>query len=309
MLTCGLLTTWGERCGIAEYAVNLVNSVPDVSFKIIARPWEHALETIRSCDVVVVNHEPGLFQWMDHNTIKQMQFAGKRKPVILIMHTSNAVNNRSVFTSAFDKVVVHEKTPDGFVHIPHGIVEQDVSLVIRDVFRVGTVGFPFPWKGFSLVAEACKVLGYPCRIIAPESRHWDTNGVECHLRSFNPDVEYIKEWLSVKDTIIKLAECSVNVFAYQGGNAGISGAVRLGIAAQRSVVISRCRQFRDLYEDYNSQFYVAENLTVDGLAHQISLAVASRIVPRKVLEDQGWSKVGKMYSELIVNSVKEVCSA
>jgi glycosyltransferase involved in cell wall biosynthesis len=307
----GLITTWEERCGIAEYAKNLVNSVTalndGVTFEVLdVRQSQAAIHAATiSCDVVVFNYEPGLYQ---HLPIVEMVHLLRRtqKACILILHTSHAGDNRSVLTAPFTRVVVHEKTQDGFVHIPMGVPAP--SPRVRDVVPnlVGTVGFPFPWKGFDIVAQATAKLDLMCLVIAPDSPHWDTYAVAKYLREQNPNLSVNTAWNSQEDVVEMLSQCAVNVFAYSGHPAGISGAVKLGVAAQRPLVISTCRQFRDMLEYYPEEVYVADPLSVDTVVEQIQLALYTRKFPVRMLQENAWPVVASMYRNVYLEALTEV---
>jgi hypothetical protein len=309
MINVGLLTTWDERCGIAEYGKNLAKHMPDtdVQFHILQRPqWnvDYLLSAAAHVDLFHLNYEPGLFTWLNATTIQQMKAAGKSKPFILTLHTSHAGDNRGPFTDLFDKVIVHEKTLDGFDFIPQGVPTVTTSRNDPyNPFIVGTVGFPFPWKGFDIVAQATAKLGLACRVIAPKSHHWDAEGVARYLYTLNPELQVITDWLEQDQVIHKLRECSVNVFAYQGHPAGISGAVKLGVAAQRPLVVTMCRQFRDMYETHPEELYIADPVNVDTVAEAIDLAIKERKFPNALYEENKWSVVVALYKQVYLDAL------
>lgn len=295
-----LITTWNERCGIAEYAKGLVQAMghvnKDISFKVFERPWNDLTPSaLQDCDVVHLNYEPGLFQFIiNTGTVESWKLFGKK--TVLTLHTSHEGNNRSLFTNVFHRVVVHEKTTDGFTHIPMGLLplhEDAYVPVEKDL--VGTAGFPFPWKGFSEVADATARLGLRCLVIAPESRHWNTYEVQQDIKRRNPNSTYLTEWMEEATVKVALARCAVNVFAYGGGNSGISGAVRLGLASRRPIVISRCRQFRDLFEYPDEVTVIGSSLTE---AIQSAIAEQETRKPKRILEDMNWIECARKYEQV-----------
>src|SRR2546428_357792 len=112
MLKVGLLTSWNERCGIAEYAKNLVfntsreNTYSDVEQVVLNINTFNSENTLlfRPEDIIHINYEPGLFGWLTTSCINHLKAMGKK--TVLTLHTSHDGDNRSEFTNAFDRVVV-----------------------------------------------------------------------------------------------------------------------------------------------------------------------------------------------------------
>ena len=295
MTTVALATTWDERCGIAEYAKNLFLYCP-AYFKVIYTLNEGAISDLaRGTDILCFNYEPGLFPWLNEQTIRHFDCHKK----VLILHTSHEGYNRNIFTGSFDQVVVHERTLDSFAHIPMGIPEYRPRHLPEDHFgRIGTFGFPFPWKNFPAVVSAVKSLGLMSTVIAPESSHWDANHVKQYLMDLDPNVQVITQYLEQTRVIDILGRCEVNVFAYSGANAGISGAVRQGLASARPLVLTRCRMFRDLF-DYEDEITFVDDERPDTIAKGIETALANpQKVPNRVLTDMSWEVCGQKYLEL-----------
>ena len=293
----GLITTWQERCGIAEYGENLVRSMPQVTFDILNRDrWNSDAVRMSDCEIIHVNYEPGLMNWITLMELNQWK-SQCNKRIVFTWHTSAERGNRNPMHPLIDRVVMHEVTDDGYVHIPHGIEEHPkyTDTLNRDV--IGTAGFPFPWKGFPEVAAAAKLLGMKVLVIAPASRHYDTEAIRACVMQANPDAQYRTDWLTTQEVIRELQACAVNVFAYHGAQFGISGAARMGISAQRPLVLTRNRQFRDLYP-YEDEIAFAASPDPALLADAIQVVLESGRIPTRVMEDMAWSKVGQMYYEL-----------
>jgi hypothetical protein len=195
MKTVALITPWNDRCGIAEYAKYLVQYLPkDIVVKIanIAEPnWS---SIANEADILHFNYEPGLFPSLSASDILRLKGV---KKTMMTLHTSHSGNNRTPLTSAFDLVVVHEKTLDGFYHIPHGVIPLSKKRPSSSMYgkpTIGTAGFPFPKKGFHQVVLTAKALEMACLIIAPESRHWDTHQVKEFLQKEWSKVTYDSRW-------------------------------------------------------------------------------------------------------------------
>lgn len=297
-----LLTSWNERCGIAEYAKNLVAHAKNTEFTILGREvfessnaingLPHRLCGEQTC-IVHVNYEPGLLHILDANIMHQFRGAGIKS--VMTLHTTGSGINRNTLIDSFNRVVVHEKTGDNYDYIPLGAIKMKLEDKPAEN-KIGTAGFPFPWKGFHQVAQASKKLGMGCLVVAPESDHFKTEVMEKFVRDAQPEVEYVKDWLTEEQVISRLSECAVNVFAYDGANNGISGAVRFGISAQRPLVVTRCRQFRDLF-DYE-EVEVINSQSPDEIIVGVQNALAKGKKPERVLEDMSWDKAAERYESI-----------
>lgn len=297
----GLLTTYNEPCGLAEYAKCLVKSANGVEFTILDRDKWNLQDILNGeFDILHVNHEWQLFGWLTKSYIEQVKATGKK--VMMTLHSSCS-DNRNEYTQAFDRVIVHEKTTDGFTHIPMGIVELEYQWLDRDypLYRtVGTSGFPIWHKRFVDIAAAAKMVRKHCFIVAPASRHADTYAVERQVMAVNPDTEYVTEYLPQRDVIINLNATDVLVYA-MGNGPGISGSVRMGLAAKRPIVLTRCQQFHDLYDEYQDEVEFVDGepfINPESIAAGINRVLKNGKKPKRILEDMGWSKVGKMYEKV-----------
>lgn len=301
MINVALVTSWNERCGIAEYASNLIENCIGVKFIVIPRSTSmtEAFNLLSTCNVFVLNYEPGILGHWNKDIINSI-----RIPKVLILHTSHDGDNRTDFTSAFNRVVVHEQTSDGFTYIPMGIPK--CSKRVPDVYYdVATVGFPFPWKGFTQVVDACKLLNLYCLVIAPESRHADASQMKAHLLSLSNKVTVATEWLNQEQIIQLLSGAKVTAFPFHGGNYGISASCRLGLATGNPIVLSRCRQFRDLfqYEDeieFVDQPPTSENVAI-AIQNQLYFKTSKKLY--KVLDDFSWVRSGLMYKRLFAELI------
>lgn len=288
-----LVTSWHERCGIAAYAENLVRHCPGVEFLIIPREVSiaDACNVSNSADIFVLNYEPGILGHWTSEALSKIYV-----PTVLILHTSHSGHNENNFTSRFRKVVVHEKTQDNFTFIPLGIPDAIISE--EKEYEVGTVGFPFPWKGFTQVTEACKILNLKCKIIIPDSRHANAFATMEHLLQVNSQAEIITKWMPEEETIRELSKCKITAFPFHGGNFGISASCRLGLAAGTQLLLSRCRQFNDLFTYEDEIEFVAEPTTSLVAIGITNLLFGNMKKPSRVLKDFSWKKSGELYMKL-----------
>lgn len=305
MLRVGLVTTWNEMCGIAEYSRNLVSNCKDIEFKILGRPYEanSLIQRAADCDVVNFQYESGFLGIFHPGVMKSFN-----KPTVLTLHDSHPENNRQIypFTNEADVVIVHEKTNDNFVHIPQPIAtdEYDSYSWIGGVqHRMAvTAGFPLPWKGFELLAESVKILTNigvltGGRFIGPRNPHCDTYQVQSRVKQIC-QADYITEFYPQAEVIRLMHECVVSVFPYYDGKPGISSAVRLGLVAGRPIVLSRCRQFRDLFDYEDEIEFVEGTLTPASLARAIAKVLESGKHPKSVLKDMSWERAASLYSQV-----------
>jgi glycosyltransferase involved in cell wall biosynthesis len=254
-------------------------------------------DAIKDCDILHVNYEPGLMPMVVDWKVQAWKAMGKRKPAVLTLHTSREGDNRSAFTYAFDRVVVHEKTTDGFTQIPMGVPEYP-NLPYVKIFSAGTAGFPFPWKGFHALAQA--LPEYKLLFVGPESGHVDTFAMKSVIERDNKNAVYLTRWMDGQAVSHQLATCECSVFFYEGGNYGISGAVRMGLAAGRPVLLTRNRQFRDLFDYEDELYFIPLHSSVVDIRKAVQQVLEDKHPkkPKRILEDMGWSKVGQQYKAL-----------
>lgn len=295
------VTSSDLKCGIAEYGRNLMKHLPEVQWKVVGhRSIVADLNGPERYDIVHVNYEPGLFP---PNVLGYvLQFGAKR---LLTLHTSQSGDNRSGITEAFHKTIVHEQcvnlTMPGtrFVHIAMGLpVQAEGAQAQLPPVDVGSVGFPFPWKGFPQVAAAAYQLKLSCGLIMPDSPHIDYRLAENACRAACPEkLVTVSKWVSEPDVLASLKNCRVNVFAYQGANVGISGAVRMGMASGQPIVLTRCRQFCDLFA-YEDEIEFVNSPHPNDIAQGIQRVLANGKRPRRVLQDMSWKNSADKYLEV-----------
>lgn len=310
MIKVALVTTHlPERCGLATYAEEFIHhSTNDIDFKIIGRPFDGTvLDRIGDVDVVHYNHVFALFGSVIVDHIRTLRSMGKK--TVVTWHEST-MDNRNPLTALFDRVVVHHKdTQDGFIYIPNGIWNLPDSFYdppedLRTNF-IGMAGFPFGFKKFELGAQVAKTLGMKLMAFIPESHHIDTHPVAKAIQAICPESLVVTEYKHQLEIIQRLSTCKFTMSPHDHAGGGISGSVRMGIAARRPVVISRAGRFSDLVDNYADEFYI----TKTGYpTFQEVLDEATRLLtdlrnneakkPKRVIEDMCWEKCAVSYANI-----------
>jgi hypothetical protein len=162
---------------------------------------------------------------------------------------------------------------------------------------LGSIGFPFPWKNFDLLAEITASVGWALLLIAPTAtpeqvRHW---------RSLNPHSCIRPAFVPRQEAIVWLAGCDATAFPYVCHNTGQSGAILQGIAARKSVLaFATCRQFRALATDDLGKRTITWVSTVEHLKTELLRCPIQRLDPGIVAlaEQESWPRLGRKYAEL-----------
>lgn len=310
-----LVTTWSpERCGVATYAEELITHVkqsnPDIEFEVIGRPFDvSVVDRVRDADIVHYNHVFALFEAVKESHISTLSAMGKKTVVTWQESTSD---NRHQLTEAFDRVVVHQKTNDGYAHIPSGI--WDICLCTEcwpigshdkyDNF-IGMAGFPFAFKHFNLGARIAHTLGMKLLAFIPASHHVDASIVAADINSICPGSTVITEFVHQTEIIHELSRCEFTMFPHDHAGGGISGSVRLGIAARRPVIISRAGRFTDLIEDYSDEFYIVnsaypkfEEVLTTANKLLVDIKSGEERVPNRVIRKMCWARSAEAYAQV-----------
>lgn len=286
-----VVSSWGNACGIADYAQqldeNLAQVDPTIRMdcmgaaqlldpEVYFRAQYGAVAAPAPPDIVWLNHHDGLHSRWKPDHVKQLQEEGVK--VVVTYHDTYAgspgqPNSKKAHElhAVADAFIVHEPVEDlpGAILIRQGI-HAGTGRYVWDHRRpytrgskyafqayahqpiLGTVGFNFPWKNFDRVAQVSAACGWALVILSNNATEED----EVRWRSYNPDLLCVREFLPQSVVVQYLTGCDATIFAYECANSGTSGAIRQGIAARKPVIAWPSRQFRDL----------------DALAHDEGLA-------------------------------------
>ncbi len=324
-LKLAFVSNWDERCGNAEYARNLAEHVQkhsDIELKRVGRPlsFEHVYKETRDVDVIHFNCVTPEFREIATEFEPWTRFKedGKALTMMLQDNTQSKTERAAQMVyregagrpwqRVFDCVAVHAAPDEGHSYpsnvrvIPHGLIQVDMGSVSPEP-KIGTAGFPMPWKGFVHCAMAAKTLNLGYLAVMPESHHVGAEQTRKPILDVLPEAEVITDWIPHRQIIRRLAECFCVVYAYDLEYPGfpcegISGAVRFGLATGRPIVISRSTMFRDLFA-YPDEVYFMDNGLENALARVVNdwnNGTAKR--PKKIVEDMNWSRVACMYLEM-----------
>lgn len=318
MIKVGLVTNWNERCGVADYAEKLISYAThfsDVTFKKIGGPFtlNYLLKETENVDVIHINYAQYIFQNMPQipmltNLPNFFALRNRGQKLMLTFHDSSEHETERVSKiGMFDTIVTHEPTssyPKAVHFIPQPLYEVNVEE-IKIENKIGSAGPPFPWKGFKRMAEAASNIGMSCLAIFsnPSSDKLDIEEEKKKVISVCPDAEVkIQNWWKHEDIVRRLAECKIIAFPYDTDMKlyGISAAVRFGLAARRSVIVSRCSHFRDLQNYEDEVYFIEKDKDLESSVRQVlsDIEKGREKIPNRVIKDISWSKCAQMYVDL-----------
>src|SRR5204863_6967412 len=202
-----------------------------------------------------------------------------------------------------DAFIVHEPCVGlhGAIYWRQGVPEAEgllgrlhVQYPSRPI--LGTVGFDFPWKNYTLLAQLTAKYGWGLQICVPEI----TKERQAELEAINPWTQFALN-LPTREVIATLAECDATAFLYVCANSGTSAAIRLGIAARKPLIaFSTCRQFRDLLLDPFGSVAISWATTVEEVEIRLRTTNLSRFdtCVTALAEQDSWRHLGRQYANL-----------
>lgn len=318
----GLVTNWGDRCGVAVYGQNLMDYADGsgVQFKQIGVSGLPLTYDVVACcahdiDLLHFNYASGIFRHMVLEDWPKFRLDGKRT-VMTFHDSSHDMTHRIAERGLFDRIVVHEKAQawrpylDSVVVIPQPIRMAYLSINREIKPQIGSFGFPFPWKGFERVAVAAKKLELGYLALLSDSSQVDANVMRADILKHYPAADVQVAWHDQDTVIQKLSCCLMNVFAHEYSHVtyqlyGISASVRLALAAQRPVVVTDTRQFRDL-RDYEDEVYFVHS-GLETTIQQVldDIRVGKERKPARILADMNWSSCASRYLRLYEETLRD----
>lgn len=315
-----LVTTWDTPCGIAEHSRALKAAVEAVDSGIEVVPYPEALApealfTAPPFDVLHLNYHAALHSRWTPLTVRRVREAGY--PVVVTFHDTEVPNSVlcTTLVHEVDRMVVHEPCRDlpneeRVVYLRQGVPARRGYFLYGtgegefcfkqwpDQPVLGSVGFPFPWKNYPLLAEATAAAGWGLLLLAPGASADDVAA----WRERNPAMLVVTDFVPAQTVVAYLGGCDATAFLYTCANTGTSGAIRQGIAARKPVIASvpeACRQFRDLHLDtlgHNAIRWITPSL--DGLVTALSRVPIQRVDAGIVAlaEQDSWVRAGRVYA-------------
>jgi len=239
----GIVTTWDEKCGLATYSENIVRNLPQVDWKILGREtwgpnFTNLPGNVSDCDLVHIMHHGGLMASMSSEIVRTCG-----KTVI----TRQCIGDEGVFSAA-DIKTAHIYIP-GYRWVPHGIHTIDEIEELNDPPTIGCCGIPFDGKGHMEVVEIAVMAGVGINSVIPDNPHTGQGmaaHIEAHCARYGVPCTITTDWLPEEEVSKILSRNIINVFFYTRQANGISGAIRMGLAATRPVIVNDHSQFADL---------------------------------------------------------------
>lgn len=307
---------------------------PQVLFEQLPRLREY-----QGPQVVFLNYHAALHSRWTPELIGRLRFLDL--PVLVTFHDTGVPNSaqcRGVYTAVTsDRLgtairgafVVHEPCTDlpDAIYLRQGVpawqrpyqcrvgigvpdydynVAPEYWLGLNNRPILGTVGFPFPWKNYDLLARATALAGWSLLLLAPDQYHGgkpdQLQSDIAHWRSLNPWTAVVSDFLPAAQVVSYLGMCDATAFLYMCANTGTSGAIRQGIAARKPILATAgCRQFRDLeMADYGAISWLTD-LSPAEVANALMRVPITRMDPRvhRLAERDSWRGQGERYGAII----------
>jgi hypothetical protein len=297
-----LVTSWNAACGVSEHSRELKAAVEVADPTIRISPSTAALDPLAGdwtdVDLIHLNYHGALHSRWTPEVIAQVD-----RPIVVTYHDTGVPNSDrcKAVCAAADAFVVHEPyddLPGNGRYWRMGVPDRPAGVVsIGRRPRLGSIGFPFPWKHFDLLAEITARLGWDLRLIAPTATEAQCTG----WRQANPRTEVYRDFLPHDQALAYLAACDATAFPYVCHNTGQSGAILQGVAARKPVIaFSTCRQFRALYADPVGRRAIRWAETVEDLERHLFYLQLARVDPATVAlaEQDSWTRLGQKYAAL-----------
>lgn len=277
-----VVPSWGERCGIAEYAAHLSQGLAQVGCRVsvIRGAIEELGQVLPPApgNIVHIQYEYSLF---NHERFKRLYAAladrGLRSVLTLHSFTPGAREQNEFLKERRCPLVVHsvgmQRTlrAEGWENpievIPMGVTQFNLDTpagrqgTAEEGPSIGFTGFMHWYKGLVPLIEAVSRL----RRLLPNARCHvfscvsENPGSQAFYRYF---LEYVKTgqledvvslhmgWRSEEDIVRSLREMDVNVLPYTDcGYVSSSAAVRMALSAGRPLITSDSAFFDDLSDE------------------------------------------------------------
>ena len=311
-----LVGPYGGQCGIGQYAEYWRESLfaTNDDLKVHTETDLHpnvVLERSKLPPVIVLNYQAALLSQWHPSHIFEVQSRGSK--VLTIWHDSGVPNSDhcKLICEASDHFVLHEPyddlTPNG-TYLRQGIpswedpvkfwlLKQEMNRTERwwgEQPIVGTVGLTMGYRNVDLLCRAAHLAGWGVLVLA--SRATDQEVTD--WTALNPACHVVRDFLPKEDVVSYLAGCDATAQLVVTNNAGTSGGIRQCLAARKSLIAFRSRQFRDLERE------PAIHWLDDGSVEAVADALEhSDLWPRlpiiRLAARDSWLNASKVYANII----------
>ena len=242
--------------------------------------------TLERYDVVIIQHHPGLILLSDTTCKLLADLRSYGAVVILELHSTFPLIAGVQMSDAaaeslakLDRIIVHQSDDlnnllqlnlsDNVMMLPHGVIQSLSNLDLqeirdelnlpRDAMVLGTFGFAMPHKGIDVIIRCIehlrKALNREVFFLSLNSS-WDDSGqiyideLKALSKTLKVDnyIVWKNDFLPIKEVLRFLSCCDYSIFPYKHTQESASGAVTIGLATQRPVLVSELDIFADLSE-------------------------------------------------------------
>jgi hypothetical protein len=329
-----LVTSWDVPCGIAEHSRMLTEAIDPGRFLIAddgvrPLPPEQVRQTVETAKPAILhlNYHASLHSQYTPEWIPVFQKLGAK--VVITFHDTGVPNSplARALCDAADAFIIHEPADDlprahywrmgvptlstrsggmAFGAAAESQPTEDLAWhnpsticfkAYQDQPVLGSVGFPFPWKNYAMLAAVSAEMGWALMLLAPTATYEQI----AEWRAINPYLYVQKDFANLAVVQSYLMGCDATAFTYVCHNTGQSGAVLQGIGARKPVIaLKTCRQFRALYDDKIGRATIKWAETFEDVAAHLRNIKLQRVDPGIVAlaEQESWTKLGLKYSNL-----------
>ena len=317
-----MITSIGEKCGIATYSRFLSNEIK----KYFPITLYRSLRDVKGNALINLQHEFGIFPNIEELISKELEDNYKvctwhtvmRDPVGIMLqhyHTIDINYDAHIVHNYLAKKYLSAYTRRPVYVIPHGsyIFEPTPKKRARKLLNlpldkkiVYCFGFAAETKGFIEVAKASHKLKDTLFVISGAVHDLlkdHSRQVINKIKSVSSDnVIVLGKYLSEGEINLYASACDCLLFNYKTPRfvSSASGAMHRVLASGKPIVCTFDNRLIELEDGYHALKYVKGD--IDGMIHCISLVLededlASRlgINARRLAEKTSWREVAKMY--------------
>jgi glycosyltransferase involved in cell wall biosynthesis len=342
-LSIAMISTWRQRCGIADYSENLANAlakqgvnvyvvrIPRFGYK-DASVFQNIVDAIpiEKVQIIHVQHEYGLYSGFDKNFFPTLKKLGK--PIVTTMHSVGNWDADTIIATVSNRVIVHNE----FCHrrfgaigpvcvIPHGMTPLQTPLPPREVCRrhlgiqqevpvVGYLGFISSYKGLESLIEAMVKVPNAALLIGGG---WIIEQETEYIINLKERASKLLpnrcQWLGyVPDDDVDMVYGAMNIVVYPSRFMTESGALLKALSHGKAVIASDLAPVREkakqgvlmTFKDVNDLTKKIKHLIADAELRQKFEEAAT-----KFAEENSWANVARKHVELYESVVADTAHA